>query len=250
VVDERRPGRVQVRGVELDPGEGGARAQSRQLVLPLRAHVAAKVVERDQLAQPIDRGRAALRTDQQLASRPDDGLRNRHHGALVFGVEQAQRLNGLARPLGAHRRVGRRRKHVEDSPTQRELSALLDQRLACVAQLDQPGGHGHRVRPLPGLQHQRAFHQVAPADRLPRDRAPGGDHYHRLRASQCGQGLEAAVHRLVKGRRAVEEGDGDLGKNIGRWVPREPQPQLIREAVGPRNQDEDGSAAVHHSPSD
>ena len=68
VVDERRPGRVQVRGVELDPGEGGARAQSRQLVLPLRAHVAAKVVERDQLAQPIDRGRAPHRSAARVPS--------------------------------------------------------------------------------------------------------------------------------------------------------------------------------------
>ena len=45
MVEQRRPGRIQVRGVKLDARECGTHPQPGQLVLPLRAHVTPQGVE-------------------------------------------------------------------------------------------------------------------------------------------------------------------------------------------------------------
>ena len=115
VVEQRGPRRVEIGRVELDSGEGRALAQARQVVIPLRAHVAAQALQGDGAMNALHGRPTAVRTDQQLAPGADHGFFDRHHGALVFRVEQAQRLDRVARPLGPHRRIRGGGKHVEDA---------------------------------------------------------------------------------------------------------------------------------------
>ena len=244
VVKERRPGRVQVRGIELDARESRAHAQSHQLVLPLRTHVTPQPVERNGPPETVDRFRAALGPDQELAAGADGHLRDGHHRALVLRIEQAERFDAFSRPLGTHRRICRGRKNVEDAAAQRELPSFLDQGLACVAQLDQPPGHRHGVRSCPRPQLHGALEEVPPGDRLARDRPPRRDHHDRFATGQRGKRLETAVHRLVEGRWAVQKRNPDLGEHMGGWISGEPDAKLVGEAIGPGDEDDHGNAAL------
>ena len=118
VVEQRRSRGIEVGGVKLDARKCGAGAQARQLVLPIRADVPAQALERNRFAKSRDGGGASLRSNQELAPRPDGHVRDRHYGTLVVRVEQAQRLHRVADPLGPHGRIGRRGKHVEDAAAQ------------------------------------------------------------------------------------------------------------------------------------
>ena len=64
VIEQRWPRRVEVGGIELDAGKGRTGFQARQVVLPLRAHIAAQPAQRHRVAQPLDSRPATLRPDQ------------------------------------------------------------------------------------------------------------------------------------------------------------------------------------------
>jgi len=147
--------------------------------------------------------------------------------------------------VGAHRCVGRRGEHVEDPAAQRELAVLIDQRLARVAELDQPACDRHRVGSLARDQAHGRLDQVAPGDGLTRDGSPRRDDHSRLLPDtrQRDERLEPPADRLVERGWPVEERHGDLREHVSRRQAREPQPQLVCETLGRGHEDEHGSPA-------
>ncbi len=183
--------------------------------------------------------------DHQLSTGADDDPAEAHHGALVGRVEHAQRVDGVAEPLRAGGRVGSRGKHVEDAAAQRELARLLDQRLPRIAQLGQPRGHRDWIRSRARLELDRASREVGRQDGRPQSGAPRRNNDRRLAAGsgQRRERLEAQAHRLVEGRRPVEERHRHLRENVNRRPAGEPRTQVAREPLGRRNQHEQRAPA-------
>src|SRR5207302_5284045 len=150
---------------------------------------------------------AALGSDEQLATSADDRLLDRHHGALVLRVEEAQRVDHVSRPFGPDGSVLGGAEHVEDSAPKRKLSALLDQRLAGVTELDEPSCDGNGVRSLTWLQDHRAPDEIVARDRLPRGAAARGhdDDWFVVRVGEGCQCFEPAVDRFIEGGWTVEK---------------------------------------------
>ncbi len=245
MVEQRWQRRSQVGRIELDAGKRASRLQPLELLIPVRAHVSTQHLERNPLPDTICGGSASASTEQQLPTRMNRNRRHRHDRALVLGIEQTKGLDGLARPLGAHWRVGSRRKNVEDSSAHGELAVLLYQRLARVTHLDQPARSFDRVRASAGRKDERALREVGGRDRRARDGTAGRDDDRRGRPrGERVQRFHPFADCVVECGRPVEERYGDLGKDVCGRPAREPRSQIVGEPVWGWNQDQDGTAYV------
>jgi hypothetical protein len=240
VLQQRWHRLVKVGRVELDAGEGATCREPFDLLLPVRPDIGSQAVERHAFADAVCRRGPAPRSQQKLTPRVDRNPRHRHHRALVGGVEQPQRLDGVTRPLGTHRRIGRSRIDVEDPSPQRELPVVLDQLLARIAHLDQPGGSCDRIGARAWGERQRAEGQICGRDRRSNDGAARRNDDDRRRTVREGvQGLHPLVDRVVERRRPVEERNRDLSEDVCRRPAGEPGPQVVAEAIRRRRQDEE-----------
>ena len=87
VIEQRRQRRVEIGGVELDAREGAPGLQLFDLLVPVGTDVRPQRLQRHRLAQPVRGRSASAPAKQELASRMDRDARDRHHRALVHGVE-------------------------------------------------------------------------------------------------------------------------------------------------------------------
>ncbi len=208
------------------------------LALSEPGHPRLHAVEHETFGEPLpllsaprldgDQGRrplAHLVGREELTRREDVGLGDVGGRPLVVDRELREAIHFVAPQVDAHRRVRRRREHVDDRPPEGDLPAVLDEVLASIARSHELGDELGRIHLLAGGDGDRL--DILDMGTQPlRKGADAGDHDPRrpLGLAQAPHHPQATAHRLDPGAHPLER----------QGLPRREQLDLVRIEVGPQ----------------
>ncbi len=127
-------------------------------------------------AQPVADRRDAARWQQELGRRQEHGLVDDPHGALVGGVEGAQRVDLVAEELDPDRERQRGREDVDDAAPTGELAPTRDLGHRDVAEFQQLPEQCVLMQPGAGPEPAWLGRQVAGRDRVLEEGLDARDH--------------------------------------------------------------------------
>ena len=184
----------------------------------------------------------------QLAGGEDERLVEVVGAALVVDCELGQPIDLVAPQVDADRRVGGRREDVDDRAALRELAAMLDQRLAPVAEVHQVARATRRDRASRPCARGSARRSSRPGPsrcssaRTPATMIAG----HRSGDAQSPQHLQPMAHRLDARADALERQRLPRGEQLdlaGRHVLHQVVEQLAGVGAGRAGDDERAALA-------